>query len=152
MYLASNRSPPPPAGGSQSIPPISSPWGSILGIARQTAPLTHTGLRLPPALELAPLPLPTSTLHRLQVEPRRSHRHRAQGARCSVSRAKPPRLTHTGLEAPALWHVPRSLSIRHPPMGFRWILAGPTDIEPRGLDDRFRALSACMLAPWPPLF
>jgi hypothetical protein len=38
-YLAPNRSPPPPAGDSHVIPPISSPWGSILGIARQTRPL-----------------------------------------------------------------------------------------------------------------
>jgi hypothetical protein len=92
--------------------------GSVSGLARQTAPLCASRAPGPPGPQMAPLLHPTTPRYRqlgwypgpTDTEPR--------GAGFLVSRAKPPRLTHTGLEAPALWHVTRSLSIRHPPMGF----------------------------------
>jgi hypothetical protein len=108
----------PSAGVVPQVPPIPSPGGSVSGLARQTAPLCASRAPGPPGPQMAPLLHPTTPRYRqlgwypgpTDTEPR--------GAGFLVSRAKPPRLTHTGLEAPALWHVTRSLSIRHPPMGF----------------------------------
>jgi hypothetical protein len=82
------------------VPPTSSPWGSMFGFVRQTGPPRASQATSPPALQLTTRLQPTTPPHWIQVESRRSHRCRAQGARFSVSCAKPAPLVHSGPQAP----------------------------------------------------
>jgi hypothetical protein len=116
------------SGRFQQVPPTSSPGGSMLGVVRQTGPPCAYWALASPTLQLTPLPLPTSSPYRIQVESSRLRRHRAQGARYSVPCAKPGPLVRTGLQPLRLFTSPLSRFIQAPHTVFRSISAGSTDI------------------------
>jgi hypothetical protein len=89
----------PLSSGFPQVPPISSPGGSILGCPRQTGPPRAFRATSPPAFQLTTRLQPTTPPHWIQLESRRSHRCRAQGARFSVLCAKPAPLMYSGPQA-----------------------------------------------------
>jgi hypothetical protein len=69
----------------------------------------------PPNLQLTTRPQTTTPPHRIQIEYHRSHRHRAQGARCPVPRAKLGPLRLPSYKHPRISIQPSPASYKHPP-------------------------------------
>jgi hypothetical protein len=102
-------------------------------------PPMHIGLQAPspssgafPASPKPPLPLAGGS--------RRSYRYRAGRARFLVSRAK-PRAPRPRFQPPQPFKRPLSRIWKPPTTAIQRFPAGPTDIEPSGLDCRSRALN-----------
>jgi len=95
----------------------------------------------PPCLQSGSLPHPSGPTIAFCGVHAGPQRYQALRAQFSVSRANRPVLVHTGLCAPHAFKVALSRILQVPTIAFWGVPAGPNDIEPIGLDFRFRAPS-----------
>jgi hypothetical protein len=88
------------SGDYEHLPPISGPWGSIFGYARQTDPSHASRVPGHPRLQPAFLPQPTSPRHCSLAVTSTSHRCRALRARISVTCQTGPSRAFSGSRPP----------------------------------------------------
>jgi hypothetical protein len=145
--LASNNPPLPPTGGITEVPPISSPGGSILGLARQTGPPSRSLHPGPPGPKPRRTSYPIGLHHHWLVVPSPSHQYRACGVQYSLLRAKPalPHV-HRTLAPPAL-QTSCGHSLPTPTTGSWWFYVGFVAVGPVLLNFLIFAHFAYMPAP-----
>jgi hypothetical protein len=114
------------------LPPISSPWGSIFGYARQIGSSRASRVPGHPRLQSVSLLQPTGPHHRILAVRSTSHRYRALRTRFSVTCTKSAPLVHLGFQATHAFNPSLSRSLLTPTTAFWRLRAPPTDIEPVG--------------------